>query len=807
MKASHWIVLSLTLIFSVWFVYRTRVVEPRTESAIDLNWRFSLGDPEGAGTPGFDDSKWRYVTVPHDWMIEQPVNISNPSGNAGGYFPGGIGWYRKSLDMSSFQESEHFYLLFEGVYRNADVYFNGTHLGNHAYGYSSFYYDISGLIRKDTLNIIAVRTDCSEMPGDRWYSGAGIFRPVRLIATSSLHVPPWGNWLSSTLDSTGKAGLKVSTEIRNDGRKGRRFDIRYDIVGPDGKHVAEAKSTLFIEAGAKDTAVTHFQIENPDLWSPASPGLYVVDCYLMDGNRQIDHTQTRHGIRSARFDPDHGFILNGEKMILKGVCLHHDGGELGAAVPLESWRRRLLLLKELGVNAIRLAHNPHAPGMLDLCDELGFMVIDEMYDKWEQSWWENEVNSDMAKHWESDLAAFVRRDRNHPSVILWSVGNETMEQLNNPERGVEIYSSLMDLVKSIDPTREVSCGLHPGKVQEGHEVPSSLMHVSPVVSYNYRTDSFNTWHAQYPDLVFIASETKPYTTSSPEDYAQIDYSGNSWNDMEEFVAGQFIWSGIDYLGESAGWPDRGWKNGLMLTNGFIKPHAWYIGSIYRDDPMVKLTVLDTSLANAQNNLKSWQKSWMGAPLADHWNLAPGTDSGQVVVFTNCKRIDLSLNNILIATLERSAFADGVIRSSVPYQPGKLLVTAFFQDEFGKEQQITDTLVTADEPYALAMNPDRRQVTANMREVVHITTSVVDSSGILNPFSEHKVNYTLDGPGRIRVIDNGDLADHSSPGSTSREVRRGKQLLILQAGGEPGDLIINASAEGLKPSSLKIKSKD
>jgi len=804
MKAAHWIVLSLSMIFAVWFVYRTRDVGPRTDISINLNWHFTTGDPEGAAAPGFDDSQWRYVSVPHDWMIEQPVDISNPSGKAGGYYPGGIGWYRKSLDLSTYEESEQFYLMFEGVYRNADVYFNGTFLGNHAYGYSSFYFDVSELVRKDTMNIIAVRTDCSKMPVDRWYSGAGIFRPVRLIAADKLHTPPWGTWAHSSLDSTGIAELYVSTEIKNQGRKAKRFEIRYDVVGPGGRLVAESKSTCFIEGGEADTTLHKFQIENPRLWSPELPDLYVVNCYLMDGNKQIDYTQTTHGIRTAQFDSELGFILNGEKKMLKGVNLHHDGGELGAAVPLESWRRRLLILKELGVNAIRLAHNPHAPGMLDLCDELGFMVINEMYDKWEESFWK-ENNTDMADYWESDLADFVRRDRNHPSVILWSVGNETVEQLSNPERGVEIYSNLTDLVRSLDPTREVTCALHPGKEPAGHEIPSSLMFVSPVVSYNYRSDSFNTWHAQYPDMVFLASETKPYTTNPPDDYRVLDYSGNSWNNMEEFVAGQFIWSGIDYLGESAGWPDRGWEKGLVQTNGFIKPSAWYIGALYREDPMVKLTIMDTLLAESQNQSKNWQKSWMGAPLADHWNLDPMTDSGTVVVFTNCERIDISLNNRLITSLERKAFPDGVIRSTIAYEPGELVAHAFFQDEFGKEKQVTDTLVSADEPYALAMQPDRKKVSANKREVVHITTQVVDSTGTLNPNSNHEANYTLDGPGRIRVIDNGDLADHTPNGSSSREVRRGKQLLILQAGSELGDLIINASADGLKPSSVKIKS--
>jgi beta-galactosidase len=351
----------------------------------------------------------------------------------------------------------------------------------------------------------------------------------------------------------------------------------------------------------------------------------------------------------------------------------------------------------------------------------------------------------------------------------------------------------------------VTAALHPGDNDGLFEVPSSLMHVSPVVSYNYRSDSFRTWHAQYPNLVFIATETKAYGTQAKEDYQVIDYSDNSWNDMDPFVAGQFIWAGIDYLGESAGWPDRGLRNGLMETNGFIKPHAWYIASRYREDPIVKLTVKDSLFADSLNHLTSWQKSWVGAPLVDHWSFEHDTREKEIVVFTNCKRVEIELNKRRIHTLNRDMYPDGVIKARVPYESGELVAHAFYTDEEG-EQQVSDTLNSSFAPYALAMNPDRRQV-GNNKQIVHITTSVRDSAGTLNPHSEHLVNYQLDGPGRIRAIDNGDLADTTSYASTSKEIRRGKQLLILQAGSEPGDLVVSASAEGLRPSTVKIKTKD
>jgi len=807
MRTIHWITISALFILATWFIYRTRQPRTRVDTAIDLNWRFSSGDYNDAKDPGFDDSGWRYVTLPHDWMIEQPVDSSNASGTRGGFYPSGVAWYRKTLDLSDTRHMEQFYLLFEGAYMNVDVYFNGVHLGRQRYGYASFFHDISELIRFDTLNVIAVRTDCSELPVDRWYSGAGLYRQVRLIATRSLHFPVWGNAVSSEIDSNGGADLSISMEVWNNGKKPQRFEVLYDVVDPEGHLAAEGKSIDFLEPGERKTVSRTINITNPQLWSPDRPDLYTVNCYLMDRNKMFDHITTQHGFRSARWEPDQGFLLNGKKVMLKGVCLHHDGGELGAAVPMESWRRKFTLLKELGVNAIRFAHNPHAPGVLDLCDKMGFLVIDEMYDKWEISWDGERNELQFAGTWKTDLANFIKRDRNHPSVILWSVGNEVVEQRIDPVKGVEWYDNMIELVRSIDPTRMVTCALHPGYAERGNEVPSRMMHLSPVVSYNYRTDSFRSWHEQYPDLVFIATETKPYGTSRKEDYQEISYADNSWNDMERFVAGQFIWAGIDYLGESMGWPDRGFRHGLLETSGFIKPHAWYIGSRYREDPMVKLTVKDSVLADSLNRLDSWQVSWAGAPLTDHWSFDPDSTFKEIVVFTNCELVELHLNDRPVDTLRTSSFRDGVIRKRIRYEPGELVAHAIYEDEGGMPGRVSDTLRTSAAAYALTMDPDRRQLTSSQRRLVHITTKVVDSMGILDPHSQHLVNYRLNGPGRIRAIDNGDVADHTLFGSTSKEVRRGKQLLILQAGNEPGDLIINADADGLKPASVKIKTRE
>jgi beta-galactosidase len=381
-----------------------------------------------------------------------------------------------------------------------------------------------------------------------------------------------------------------------------------------------------------------------------------------------------------------------------------------------------------------------------------------------------------------------------------------MEQLYIPGDGIAWYSRMKELVHSIDSSRMVTAALHPGDNSGLYEVPSSLMEVSPVVSYNYRTDSFRTWHSLYPDLVFIASETKAYGSHPREDYQVIDYRDNSLNAMEPYVAGQFIWAGIDYLGESSGWPDRGLRSGLMETNGFIKPHAWYIASHYREDPLIKLTVKDSLLADSLNRLTSLQTSWAGAPLVDHWSFMDDKREKELVVFTNCSRVEIQLNSRLLHTLNREDFHDGVIKTRIPYESGELVARAFYLGDKGELLEVSDTLNSSHAPYELAMNPDHEESSSG-RRIVHITTSVVDSTGEINPYSEHLVNYQLDGPGRIRAIDNGDPADHTSQNSSSKEMRKGKQLLILQAGSEPGDLVVSASAEGLKPSRVKIKTKE
>ncbi len=486
MKSLHWTILGIMFMLATWSIYRTRETPLRNDSNIDLNWRFSRDDPAGADKPEYDDSDWKYLSVPHDWVTEQSVsrtratrNPTNPSGKPinpsahsanlsgriAGSDQGAVGWYRRTLDLSSYREQKKFYILFEGIQRNSEIYFNGKYLGKQAYGYVSFYHDITPLIRRDTLNVIAVRTDCSSLSADCLNGGGGIYRHVKLIAKHAVHIPIWGTAVSSDRDNEGHADISISMDIQNSGKRTEGFEVKFDIVDPEGRTVVTDKSAEVLSPESRTSISRVFHIEHPELWSPASPDLYSVHCYLMDKNRQIDHVGTMHGIRSAIFDPDKGFLLNGKQFVLNGVYITREDGETGATLPVETWKNILHLLKEQGVNAIRLVHHPHAPEVLDLCDRMGFLVIDEIFDP------------KLADSRSPDLSNFILRDRNHASVILWSLGQESMGQLHKRSKEGTLFQDLKELVITLDPTRKVSIASYPGNLSPGYGIPPGLRHM------------------------------------------------------------------------------------------------------------------------------------------------------------------------------------------------------------------------------------------------------------------------------------------------------------------------------------------
>ncbi len=799
MKPLYWIIFVIVVGTSAWLIIKTGGNEPRIDQCIDLNWRFNLDDDTAYASINYDDSEWENISLPHDWMIRSERKKTNPSGTAGGFYPGGTGWYRKHLNLDLAESKEQFYLVFDGVYMNADVWINGTYLGHHSYGYIGFHYDVSDVIRTDTTNIIAVRVDCSEQPVDRWYSGAGIYRHVKIIATEALHFPVHNTKLE-TFDRNGERIVSTRINIVNKEKRNKRVKVKTAITAPDGSLVYTGVAYRLVKGNHSVQINEEHIIPDPVYWSADHPECYTMNTYLINKKRISDNLSSSFGIRDAWFSPDSGFILNNRKEWLKGVCIHHDGGALGSAVPDATWEYRLKMLKKLGVNALRLAHNPHAPELLDMCDRLGFYVIDEMYDKWGIRWVNDSVVDNYPPIDENDLRYFIRRDQNHPSVVAWSMGNETVEQLADPDSGVVWYKKLAAVAHEIDSSRFITAGLHP--YAPGNK-PSDYIHVEPLVSYNYRTDSFPNWHQQYPEIIWLASETKAYNKNRRSNFEEISYLDNSWLDMEPFIAGQFIWAGIDYLGESSGWPYRAFYNGLLTTDAVIKPYAYYTQSIYSEEPMVKLAVVDQELVDSLNSVDSWQLSWAGAPVERHWNFS--TDEKlQVVVYTNCEKVDLSLNGAYIGTYTREAFPDNVIKTELEYAPGTLKAIAYHSSDKGMVQ-LSDSLTTAGHPSRILMETDKNKVIADGKDVVHIKTSVTDDNGISEAKSDQMINYTVLGPGAIKVIDNGNPADSTPYNATNKRLYKGSQLVIVQSTLEPGDLTINASAEGLSPATVKVAS--
>ena len=779
----------------------------REKIKIDQDWKFHHGQIENAFQPEFDDEGWRKLDLPHDWTVEMPLDSTHPSGTAGGFVKGGIGWYRKLLPIPESYSNKKLYLQFDGIYENSTVWINGEKIGNRNYGYATHFYDVTNNLNAGENNLLAIQVDASRQPADRWFSGAGIYRHVWLHVTDPLHVPIWGTYVTTPFVSEEKAVVDFETEVQNDFSEEKSFEVLTEIFAPQGDLVIKKRLNQNIAAGKSKKISQQFQLENPSLWTVGQGNLYRINTSLFRDGELVDQYSTPFGVRQIAFTADEGFLLNGKKEILRGVNIHHDAGPLGAAVPAKVWERRFQKLKDLGVNTIRFSHNPHAPELLDLCDQMGFLAYDEIYDKWAIPWQNRDDSAYVAQrkqvfaeNWKRDLTEFIDRDKNHPSVIIWSVGNETREQLFDPELGVTIGTQMMDLVKELDPSRKVTAAMHPRN--KDSEFPSRLIRIFDVVSYNYETHNFADWRRQQPDMIFIASETKlynnPFHTIS---FDTVDFSQNSWFEIEEWMAGQYIWAGIDYLGESFSWPDKGFRGGVLYTNGFAKPSTGFTQSIYSVDPMVKVAVHSDSLADFYNAQDTWQKSWWPPALVDHWNFAAQkNEMMDVYAFTNLEKVELFLNGKSLGEKSRKNFKDGVVRWQVLYQPGTLKAEA----RNGMEILASDQLVSAGKASALKLYSDKDNLTTDNDDVVHVIVQLEDADGRRNPLTNALVRFSLEGPGKIIGIDNGNLADHYDWKGNQLKLMDGRCLVILQADGESGSLTLKASGDGVGEDAITIQ---
>ena len=759
-----------------------RVVLP-----FDGGWRFLQSDATGAESPGFDDTKWQIVSLPHDWSIAGPFAETNLVGGAGAFLPSGVAWYRKSFFLRATDLGRRVLVEFDGVMQNSDVWVNGFHLGHRPNGYVSFSYELPGTelnFGPGTTNVLAVCADTAAQPASRWYAGAGIYRHVRLVVTDPVHLAENGVFVSAPKVSPSEATMQVETVITNESAALREITVQTSLVAPDGETVGAIESSQAIGSGSAAKIEQQIIFAKPQLWNLDDPKLYRAISEIRDGEKLLDEQTTIFGIRDAHFEADTGFWLNGKNFKLNGVCLHADGGAFGAAVPLAIWEARLKTLKSLGVNAIRTAHNPPAPEFLDLCDRLGFLVMDEMFDCWTVA--KNPYDyhlyfNDWSKTDERDA---ILRDRNHPSVILYSVGNE-IHDTPQAEKAKRILQGLVEVAHEADPTRPVTQALFRPNVS--HDYDNGLADLLDVVGQNYREKEILAAHEQKPSRKIVGTENT--------------HDRNQWTAVRDHAAyaGQFLWTGIDYLGESRRWPVIGHGSGLLDRTGGIRPLARERQSWWSAEPMVAIArrVASTDLMPTDPGYGAEERHTQ--VLFSDWtpkDLKPHDEN--VEIYSNCKEVELFLNGNSLGKKEINA--DASPRSwRVPFAPGKLKAVA-------RNSGVTVAaaeLVTAGKPVEIVLATETKKLSPGFDDVALVRAKIVDAQGIEIPRANDLISFQLSGPGVIAAVDNADNGSHEPFQSAARHAFQGECVAFVKATAA-GKITLTATAAGLKAGAITIK---
>jgi beta-galactosidase len=801
-KAARLFCLSL---FALLFTLKGFAQSARSVADFDKGWHFYLGDVKDGEKTSLDDANWRLLNLPHDWSIEGKFSKDNPATPEGGALPGGIGWYRKTFPVPASSKNKLIYIDFDGVYQKSDVWINGHHLGFRPNGYISFRYELTPYLNFGGSNTIAVKVDNSVQPNSRWYSGSGIYRNVWLVTTNKVAVDHWGTYVTTPVINDDFATVNLSIQIRNNTGKKQSISVTTSIVGADGKVVTSLVSPLII----KDTVnklSQNINLSKPKLWSVAAPYLYKVVTKISGANINDTYT-TPFGIRYFSFDPDKGFSLNGKPMKILGVCDHHDLGSLGAAVNTRALERQLQMLKAMGCNGIRTSHNPPAPELLDLCDKMGFIVMDEAFDCWE--WKKAKYDYHLYfKEWHKrDLEDQILRDRNHPSVIIWSIGNEIPQQ--GDTSALRLAPELVGIVHSLDKTRPITTANdNPGK---GNKIIQSG--AIDLIGYNYHEFDYATFHDRYPGKKFIATETtsglemrghydmpsdsvriwparwdKPFTEGNPDNsVSAYDNVRPAWGSTHEatwkvmkkygFLSGMFIWTGFDYLGEPTpySWPSRSSYFGIIDLAGFPKD-IYYM----------------------------YQSEWTNKTVLHifpHWNWEPGKLIDVWAFYNHADEVELFLNGKSLGVKKKTG-DDLHIKWRVKYEPGTLKAVSRKDDKV----VLTREIHTAGAPAKIELVADRKNIKADGKDLSFITVKILDKDGNLVPDADNLVNFKLNGEAFIAGVDNGDEVSHDPFKANYRKAFNGLALAILQTKEKAGNITFTATSKGLQGASISITSK-
>ncbi|WP_190295275.1 beta-galactosidase GalB [Mucilaginibacter rubeus] len=780
--------------------------QTRQKLDFDKSWRFNLGAVENGEKTTLDDSKWRTLNLPHDWSIEGTFSKDNPATPEGGALPGGIGWYRKTFTVPASSKGKLVYIDFDGVYQKSDVWINGHHLGFRPNGYISFRYELTPYLNFGGNNVIAVKVDNSVQPNSRWYSGSGIYRNVWLVTTNKTAIDHWGTYVTTTDVSSASAKVNVQVQLHNYQTKpGLQISTKlYDAAGKPVSLGGDALSS----AQSKDTSLTitnTLTVKNPVLWSVERPYLYKAVTQLIEGKAVLDEYTTTVGIRYFNFDADKGFSLNGKPMKILGVCDHHDLGSLGAALNNRALERQLQMLKAMGCNGIRTSHNPPAPELLDLCDKMGFIVMDEAFDCWE--WKKATYDYHLFfKEWHKrDLEDQIKRDRNHPSVMIWSIGNEIPQQADSS--ALRIAPELAAIVHSLDKTRPLTTA------NDRPDTTNKIVKSGAIdlVGYNYHEFDYAKFHDRYPGKKFIATETtsgletrgyyempsdsirvwptswdKPFVREG-NNVSAYDNTRPPWGSTHEmtwkvmkkydFLSGMYIWTGFDYLGEPTpySWPSRSSYFGIIDLAGFPKD-VYYM----------------------------YQSEWTKKPVLHifpHWNWEPGKMIDIWAYYNNADEVELYLNGKSVG-IQKKTGDDLHVMWRVKFEPGTLKAVS---RKNGKTVLMRE-IHTAGAPAKIELIADRSQIKADGKDLSFVTVKILDKDGNVVPDANNKVNFKINGEGFIASVDNGDPVSHDPFKADYRKAFHGLALAIVQAKEKAGTITLTASADGLQSKTLVLTAK-
>ncbi len=799
---------SILLLLCLLVVSIGGVANPRPGKTVSFNqaWQFHLGDVADGQRIDLDDSKWRSLNVPHDFSIEGRFDQNNPAGTGGGALPGGVGWYRKTFTIPAASKGKSIFIEFDGVYRNSEVWINGQYLGKRPYGYSSFRYELTPHLNYgDQKNVIAVKADNSQQPNSRWYSGSGIYRNVLLTTVDPVHVDHWGTWIQTPEVNERSAKVVIETTVRNQSTADITTKVTTILYDPRGREVARTSSSSTAAKDGVGKVVQEFSIKNPSLWSPDNPSLYKAVSQVAANNRIVDRYETPFGVRYFNFDPAKGFHLNGKQLKILGVCNHHDLGSLGAAVNRRALERQMEILKEMGANSIRTSHNPPTPELLELADKMGFIVMDEAFDIWKKEKNKFDYHLDWDEWHKRDLEDLVLRDRNHPSVIIWSIGNEVAEQWGNmPEAGI-ISKELTAIVKNLDPTRPVTAACNTVIADNKLITEGNL----DLVGINYSHANWEKLPQWFPNRPIILTETNsalamrgsydlpsdvikrmPERWDLPLKNGNADFSCSSYDNCStpwgsthaetwrlvkkhDYLSGMYIWTGWDYLGEPTPypWPAISSYFGLIDLAGFPKDTYYFYQSEWTTNPMLHLF--------------------------PHWNWKQGSEV-DVWAYFNGDEVELFLNGRSLGT-KRKGTDEFHVMWRVPFEPGVIKAVS----RRNGKVELTKEVRTADDAAKILLSADRQTIKADGNDLSFVTVKVVDKNGTTVPQADNVISLDLEGLGFVAGLDNGNQVSHEPFKTNRKKAFHGQLMALIQSNGKPGKITVRARSEGLAPASVVL----